>query len=114
MRINLEDCDVPLPCSDDITKELDAISVAVRERYMPYPSEAAAGLWLRLVKMSVALGNILRIHYRHKGPLPSVVDIEKSEEEVKECALNSDETQHNNPIMQVFAYQIQLYYEYIS
>ena len=114
MRINLEDCDVSLPSVDDITKELDAIPVAARDRYIPYQSNAVAQLWLRLVRISVALGNILRTHYRHKGPTPSVEDIEKSEEEVQGCALTDVEMDPTNPTMQVFTYQLQLFYEYDS
>jgi hypothetical protein len=114
MRINLEDCDLPLPFIDDITKELDAIPVAVRDKYIPYQSDAVAGLWLKLVRISVALGNILRIHYRYKGPTSSVEDIEKSEEELQACALTNNEMEYTNPVMQVFAYQFQLFYEYDS
>ena len=114
MRINLEDCDIFLPSIDDITKDLDAIPIAARDRYIPYQPAAVARLWLKLIAISVALGNILRTHYRHKGPQPSVEDIEKSEEELQEAALTNDEMEHNNPIMQVFAYQLKLFYEYGS
>lgn len=111
MRINLEDCDVPLPTTDDIAKELDAIPKAARDRYIPYQSDAVARLWLKLVEISVVLGNILRIHYRHKGSKPTVEDIEKSEEEVQECALAAKDLEHETPVMQVFAYQLRLFYE---
>ena len=114
MRIHLEDCDVPRPSMDDITRELDAIPTATRDRYLPYPSHAVARLWLKLVTISVTLGNILRIHYRHTGPKPSVEDIQRSEEEFQECALTEEDTEQNNSILQVFAYQLQLFYEYDS
>ena len=114
LRIDLEDCDLPLPVIDDIAKELDALPLAVRDRYIPYQSDAVARLWIKLVRISVTLGNILRVHYRCKGPRPSVEDIEKSEEEVQGCVLNNDEMEYADPTMQLFAYQFQLFYEYDS
>jgi hypothetical protein len=114
MRINLEDCDVTLPSIEDIIAELDAIPVAIRDRYIPYQSDAVARLWIKLVRISIALGSILRVHYRHNGPRPSVEDIEQSEEEIQMCALSHQETEHTNPIAQLCAYQLQLFFEYGS
>lgn len=111
MRINLEDCDVQLPSIDDIVEEINAIPVATRDKYIPYRSDAVARLWQKLVAISVVLGNILRVHYRIKGPKPSGEEIEKSEDEMEECRLADEDLVHENPVMQVFAYQLRLFYE---
>ncbi|KAK4913692.1 hypothetical protein LTR49_018026 [Elasticomyces elasticus] len=114
MRINPNDCDVPLQSMDDITQELDTLPAATRNRYLPFSPHTVARLWLKLVTISVTLGNILRIHYQHTGPKPSAEEVRRSEEEIQGRALTEEDMQQNNLILQVFAHQLQLFYEYVS
>lgn len=114
MRINIEDCDLPLPFIEDITNELNALPSTTKDRYIPYDSHAVACLWIKLVKISVALGSILRIHYRSNGLKATVEDIERCEEEIHACALTAAELEQSNENMQLLSYQLQLFYESVD
>ncbi len=111
MRINLEDCDTLWPLPDDIVIEMSAIPQDIRDRYLPYQPKAMGDLWCRLVKISAALGNVLRTHYKISGPNLQVSEIESCQTEIESLALDDDEIHSSHPNMQLFAYQIQLFYE---
>ena len=111
MRINLEDCDVPWPHSDDIKAELENIPQGLRDRYIPYRPKVVGDLWHLLVKISGALGNVLRTHYKVSGPKPQVSDIESCQKEIEDLALDNVESYSAHQNMRLFAYQIRLFYE---
>jgi hypothetical protein len=77
MRIHDEDCDVPMPCAEDIFHEINAINSDIRNSFTPAKSDVLAEIWIGLVLTSFHLGQILRIYYRVKGPKPSTEEIEK-------------------------------------
>ena len=77
MRIHDEDCDVPMPCAEDIFHELHAIDPEIRNVFVPNQSDLLAKTWIGLMKTSFHLGQILRIYYRVKGPKPSTPEIER-------------------------------------
>ena len=112
MRINLEDCDVSLPTESDISDDLDAILPEIKNRYIPFPSMVVGQLWCNLVDISVALGNILRTHYRIQGPSSNLGGIEISEKELASCApVTLSEGDIGNPCMRVFDHQVRLFYQ---
>lgn len=108
MRINLEDCDLLFPQVDDIKTELEEIPKAVRDRYIPYEPLVLGQAWNKLVKISRALGNILKIHYKTNGPKAGTEDIDRCEKEIAECVLTSEESDQSHPHMRVFACHIRL------
>ena len=114
MRINMEDCDVPLPSVDDVTHEVELIPELIRENYLPYSLSTFAQLWVELVTMSIVLGDALRTHYRHAGPHPTVEETQRCEEDLHQCAITEEACAHQSPGLQVFVYQMQLFYEYGS
>jgi hypothetical protein len=104
MRINLEDCDVPWPLSDDIVIELNTIPQDICGRYIPYEPKIVGDLWHRLVKISGALGNVLRMHYKVSGPNLQVSEIEPCQTEIESLAIGNEEIYSSHPNMQLFAY----------
>jgi hypothetical protein len=111
MRINLEDCDVPWPLSDDIVIELDNISQDIRDRYIPYQPNIVGDLWHRLVKISSALGDVLRMHYKINGSNLEILEIESCQAKIERLAFGNEENYSSHPNMQLFAYQLQLFYQ---
>jgi hypothetical protein len=77
LRINLLDCDVPLPCLADITNELDAIPLERRAEYIPYEPGTLALFWVKFVSTSISLGRVLEAHYRVRLPRAGVADLER-------------------------------------
>jgi Fungal specific transcription factor domain len=111
MRIHHDDCDVPLPGPEDILSNLDAIPSQTRDKFIPSESDILARMWIDLVKISTALGKILRIHYRVNGPKPTLEDINTSMEELRSC--RPQEILRDNPskILLLHAYHVELFFE---
>ena len=115
MRINLKDCDVSLPTESDISDNLDALLPEIKNHYIPFPSMVVGKLWYNLVDISVALGNILRTHYRIQGPRSNLEEIEISEKELASCApITLSEGDISHPCMRVFDHQVRLFYQYAT
>ena len=112
MRINLDDCDLPLPDVQDLALETRAIPTAARERYMPCDPACLGQRWCKLVNISVALGNILNLHGR-KGVKAALRDIERCESELAQCEMMpvGHEIDASDPRTRLFTCQLRLFYE---
>lgn len=114
MRIHSEDCDTPMSVATDIMDELEAVALTARQRFIPSNSEVLASMWIRLVKISDTLGNILRIHYRANGPNPSMADLGRYAEELRNCASEDIPWSDGNEMLCVHGYQLDLFYQCVS
>ena len=112
MRINVADCDVEEPSASDVAEELEAMRPETRSEFIPYEPSVLAHLWLRLIKISMALGMVLQTHYKVSGPRPEVVDVQKCEQEVTSCYQNLDTIEQSDPMMRLFILQLQIFYEF--
>lgn len=110
MRIHHEDCDIPLPVAKDILDELSSVALRARSSFIPAESEVLSKMWVRLVKISATLGNILRVHYRANGPTPCIEDISKHAQELKLCAQADALPENPSVILQLHAYQLELFH----
>lgn len=112
MRINITDCDVEEPSANDVAEELEAMRPETRSEYIPYDPSALAHLWLRLIKISSALGLVLQTHYKVSGPRPEVADVQKCEQEIAACYQSFDTIERSDRMMRLFILQLQLFYEF--
>lgn len=112
MRIHIEDCDMPLPTVDDVLAELIDVPAETKDTYLPAGIASLARYWINLVHISLALGNVLSKHYRPRRDTPSLADLERDEKEIfQSFGACRNETVSADPIVQVNAYHLQLYYE---
>ncbi|KAL3483420.1 fungal-specific transcription factor domain-containing protein [Aspergillus germanicus] len=111
LRINLLDCDVPLPCLADITDELDAIPSERRTEYIPYEPGTLALFWVKFVSTSISLGTVLEAHYRVGLPRAGVADLERCRRQIEQNSLDIDDAGMSDPVMNLFGYQLQLFHE---
>lgn len=79
MRIVLEDSDTSPPSTCDY----DVLSPDVSQKYLPEELSHLFDMWLDLVRLTVALGNVLLKNYRAKGVKQSRADIERCELEIR-------------------------------
>lgn len=107
MRINDEDCDVPMLCAEDVIGDFRAIPSEIRMKYLHIIPDVLAHLFIRFVKLSAAVGKILHFHYRPNRAI-GVKDIERCEKELQECAGCSDEGGSEDWLSQLYMYQFQL------
>ena len=113
MRIDLEDCDMPLPSPSDVAEDLDAIPQQVKEKCIVYSSNVVGELWSGLVRLSILLGRILRIHSKNLWRADAG-DLEEYEANLREYTTLATTGQSSNPYEQFFACQVRLHHELFS
>lgn len=111
MRIHHEDCDVPMPVAGDILLDIQQVPSYDRQKFIPTDHEALSSMWVRLVQISGALGDILRAYYRVTGPRPSVETLEGLADNLQGCVSHEPLTDGCSDRFQVHTYQVELFYQ---
>ncbi|KAG0652791.1 Cutinase transcription factor 1 beta [Hyphodiscus hymeniophilus] len=111
MRIHHEDCDLPMPTSDDILNNLGRIPIQTRNEFIPTEAEMLSKMWINLVEISSTLGRILRIHYRVNGPKANAEDIHSSAEDLRYCRPRESHISNASELLRLHAFHVELFYE---
>jgi Fungal specific transcription factor domain len=111
MRINIDDCDTPMPTAGDVEGNLNELSSIVRERYIPSDSLQLAHHWIVLLRLSKALGIILSVNYRPNGLQPTATEIERLEVDLSACSDYVDNASSNSRLATFHIYNLQLHYK---
>ena len=82
MRLHLDDCDVRLPSVNDVSDDVRDLSPELRDTYLPPDLEILAGLWIKLLQLSIKLEDVLLLHYRPRRPPLSLTQLEKDERDI--------------------------------
>jgi hypothetical protein len=110
MRINIRDCDTPMPSATDLTDDFSELSAVVRAKYMPSDLRRLADHWVTLLQLSKVLGTILFENYSPNGPLPSRAWIEATEQELMRCIAPMGERPPNaSPVLSFYSYHLRLH-----
>jgi hypothetical protein len=114
MRINLDDCDTPIPSLHDLMEDVAGSLDASGGRLLYDDCLALAKYWLNLIKLSILLGGILASIYRPASK-PTVEDIEKQELSI----LNNSQGAQNygrqsNSLLTLHWCHLKAYYKYVT
>lgn len=116
LRINLEDCYITMPSKEDVIAELGEIPAIERAKYSISDSFDLAECWVKLVKLSIALGKILKVNSNPNGVFPVSAEVELRDQELLSL-LNSSSTKGSvkkrTEIVEFHRCQFQLHYEYV-
>jgi hypothetical protein len=113
MRIHSEDCDTPFPVVEDVLNELESVTKPGSAKFIPTDSRALAEMWIRLVKICDTLGNIVRVHYRVNGIIPTMAEIDKFARELQALAQGEVISSDSSEGLSIHAYQTDLLYQYV-
>jgi hypothetical protein len=113
MRINIDDCDTPMPSVDDVLAEVIGISATVKDQFLPEGAAQLARYWVSSLELTVALGGVLATHYRPaRRATPTTSDIEANEKEILKCAeVCRHDGRFSSRVVELHHYELQLYYE---
>ncbi|KAH8800627.1 fungal-specific transcription factor domain-containing protein [Xylogone sp. PMI_703] len=112
LRINLEDCDIPMPSVEDVLSELRDISTIERKKYSISDSSELAECWVNLVKLSIALGKILTLNSNQDGVFPVAAEVEVCHKDILNCLGTGKKSVEKRPqIVEFHLHQFQLHYE---
>ena len=110
VRIHSESYDVPLPGVDDVMVELEGVAGSAR-RFIPAEARELTGMWLQLVQVSDILGDVLRIHYRAKGPEPQITEIYELAQRLH--SLTGTNVNIGSDFLRIHAHQTELFHRYV-
>ncbi|KAG7051057.1 cutinase transcription factor 1 beta [Colletotrichum scovillei] len=76
LRINSEDCDLPMPEPAAVLNDIDSLPATLRETFIPREFKTLVPLWIELLKLAVELETILRLNFRPGQPPASLAALE--------------------------------------
>ncbi|KAL4923009.1 Zn(II)2Cys6 transcription factor [Aspergillus undulatus] len=82
LRINLLDCDVPMPSVPDVLSDMSGISPSVAASFVPGELSQLSEYWILLLRLSKSLGDVLTLSYRPRGTTPTISEVEAIEQEL--------------------------------
>ncbi|KAJ3548798.1 hypothetical protein NM208_g823 [Fusarium decemcellulare] len=113
-RINLADCDMPIPTTEDVEAISAGISESYATKYLPKDeSQILPRLWMSLMETTFALGGILNNHYRAK-PLEDspIAIISQDQSRLRQCRSSfPTEDECDNSVLLSHLYHLHVYYE---
>jgi hypothetical protein len=95
MRLHLDDTDIELPQTSDITIDLKDLPQEIRNAYLPPDLDRLSDLWIILLRLSIKLEHVLLHHYRPRRPPLSLSQMELDNAQIMQ--LHSSLPQDNNP-----------------
>jgi hypothetical protein len=112
MRINIRDCDTPMPSAEDLTNDFSELPPMIRAKYMPPDLRQLADNWVALLRLSKVLGTILYENYCPTGALPSLTWIEATEEELTRSIAEVGERPSDvSPVLTFYSYHLRLHFK---
>ncbi|KAF4463140.1 cutinase transcription factor 1 beta [Fusarium albosuccineum] len=113
-RINLADCDMPMPTTEDVEAISAGISESHANKYLPKDeSRIMPRLWMSLMETTFVLGGILNNHYRAK-PLEDnpIAVISQDQRRLRQCRASfPTEDECDNSVLLSHLYHLHVYYE---
>ncbi|KAH8695414.1 fungal-specific transcription factor domain-containing protein [Talaromyces proteolyticus] len=82
LRINLSDCNTPMPSVADILNDLNEVSSVV-DSFDQHELPQLAECWILLLNLTKLLGDALLLSYQSCGPSPTFKNVEVLEDEIQ-------------------------------
>lgn len=117
MRIDLNDCDMPMAKVEDLLSDLEGVDGVVKEAFLPKDLERMAGFWVMLVEMSKVLGKVLKLNYQALRGRPRLGEVEALEAQILSCrcpdVCDGDGSGLSREAV-FYVYHLQLHYQFVS
>ncbi|KAE8408280.1 fungal-specific transcription factor domain-containing protein [Aspergillus pseudonomiae] len=111
LRINLDDCDLPMSVPADLLSELESIPEATDASYIPQEFRKLAEFWVILIELSKLLGKVLLLKSQSVKSKSSINQINALEAQITRCRL-SDQDEHGlTPLAKFYAHHVHLHYQ---
>lgn len=116
MRIDLNDCDMPMARAEDLLSDLEGVGRETKEAFLPGDLEKMAGFWVMLVEMSKVLGKVLKLNYQALRGKPGLGEVEALEAQILSCQCPGVDGGDGGLSREAVFYvcHLQLHYQYVS
>ncbi|EHK21555.1 uncharacterized protein TRIVIDRAFT_192042 [Trichoderma virens Gv29-8] len=89
LRINLIDCDMPMPTATDLLIDVVGLHEKTSHGFLPSDLSKLASYWVTLIELSKQLGAVIAMNYQSQRSKPTIQQFEHLESEILQCALPS-------------------------
>lgn len=116
MRIDLNDCDMPMARAEDLLSDLEGVERGVKEAFLPRDLERMAGFWVMLVEMSKVLGKVLKLNYQALRGRPGLGEVEALEAQILSCRCPDVGDDNGSGLSReafFYVYHLQLHYQFV-
>jgi hypothetical protein len=114
LRIDLDDCDVPMPSVSDIIYDFRDVDPTVFAAFIPDDLPLLAEYWLRLIDLSKLLGSVVTLSYKAVRPRPSFEQINALETEILRYKPPEQGAPSWSRTTRFYLHHLQLHYECAS
>ncbi|OGM48902.1 C6 transcription factor [Aspergillus bombycis] len=111
LRINLDDCDLPMCVPADLLSELDSIPEAVSVSYIPQEFQKLVEFWMILIELSQLLGKVLVLKSKSVKSKSSINQINALEAQITRCRLPDQDEHGLAPLAKFYAHHVHLHYQ---
>lgn len=111
LRINLEDCDIPMPSVGDMLFDIGLPRGINSSSYFPGDMQKSAGYWIILIELSCQLGNIMAMNYRAARTKASLHEIELLEQQLLKSRLPDQFEVGLIPSTRFYSNHVHLHYQ---
>ncbi|KAJ0421225.1 fungal-specific transcription factor domain-containing protein [Aspergillus carlsbadensis] len=110
LRIDVGDCDVPMPSVADMLYDFQDVPVLASAGFIPDDLPLLAGYWVRLIDLTRLLGSVLSINCKARNPMASSEQIDVLEAEIVGSKPDYDDCAAS-PGARFYLHHLQLHYE---
>ncbi|KKK21761.1 hypothetical protein ARAM_001698 [Aspergillus rambellii] len=115
LRINLNDCDTPMPVVADMLSDMDRIpDSAAAAAYLPNDFPRLAQYWVKLIELSKVLGTVITMNYQAVRPRPSLQQFETVEQDILRFQLPDLYEAGLSRWAGFYAYHVHLHYQALA
>lgn len=111
LRINLNDCDMPMPSAADVLNDMHELPEFITAEYMPNDLPQLAKYWVVLIELSKLLGAVITLSYQPHGPRPSLQQFETLEANILQWKIPSEVEPGRSRSAAFYSYHLQLHYQ---
>ncbi|KAL5362930.1 fungal-specific transcription factor domain-containing protein [Aspergillus floccosus] len=114
MRINLKDCDTPMPLASDVLYDVAAVPGFIYDAFLPNEMPRLAQYWVTVVELSKLLGECLTMSYQIMRPTPSLDEVEALETKLLQCKLPDQYEKGLTRLATFYCYHVHLHYQALA
>ncbi|KAJ6096934.1 hypothetical protein N7486_007680 [Penicillium sp. IBT 16267x] len=111
LRINLEDCNQPMPSVTDLLSDVAELPASIASAYIPNDLPQLADYWIDLIKLSKLLGDVLTLTYKPSGASPTLEQFESLQENILQLWKPGRRGHEQSRLAAFYLYHLQLHYQ---
>ncbi|EFY89034.1 hypothetical protein MAC_04965 [Metarhizium acridum CQMa 102] len=110
LRMNLNDCDTPMPSVADVISDLDELPPSIIQGHIPDDLSQLAEYWIVLIRFSKLLGDVLTLGYQPFSPAATLQQVESLEADIQQLQVPDKCANEQNKFALFYLYHLQLHY----